>query len=52
MSKFIVGLGWVLSNFAYQYISGDCDYSIAMERSYFQVVAMVAICYLPLKRSK
>ena len=52
MNKFIVGLGLILGNFVYQYISGDYNYSVAIERSYFQGLAMLLICYLPLKRSK
>ena len=43
MSHIVVGLSLAVSNYAYQACSANPDYAVAMERSWFQFGALLAV---------
>ena len=45
MSGIYIILGLVVGNFVYQYFTGAADYSIAAERSYFQIVTYSVLLF-------
>ena len=52
MSKLAAAIAIMFGNFVFQYFELDADYMIAIERSYFQGIAMLALCWIPRPKSE
>jgi len=50
MERFIVAVFFLSGNFIYQLCSETPDYSVAIERTFFQAAAMLVIVFWPTGR--
>ena len=47
MNKLYLAVAFLVGNFVYQYFGVEPNYAAAIERSYFQVMAMLFIVWAP-----
>lgn len=47
MNKLMLAIGFLIGNFVWQYFGAAPNYELAMERTYFQAIAMIFIVWAP-----